>query len=129
MFKGSEMMKRVEHFYTRNSGRLCGYTPKDNYRNEDYLLSGMRETSISIRVTSCDFVMPWKELTEYQRNSMQQKYSDGCECEIIPCYSKPCKPSRHWETQCIWELENSRSGQRYDYRACLKTSSGTCKWD
>ncbi|XP_054616103.1 metalloproteinase inhibitor 2-like [Dunckerocampus dactyliophorus] len=122
MFKGAH--RYIDAVYTPASSAACGVTFT---KGVEYLITGRLAPDGSLHVISCDFIMPWDNLTACQKSNLAQSYRKGCVCQITLCHATPCS-SRPFE--CSWTdfVMNSGSQLQSKHFACLKGGDGFCGW-
>lgn len=97
-------------------------------KGTEYLLTG-KPTNGSILINAGSWVEPWSAVTPAHQAGISGIYAQNCECQITPCFGKPCKPPlkgcdiparkfREFYKSCKW---------RHFY--CLKNEEGSaCSW-
>ncbi|XP_077356022.1 metalloproteinase inhibitor 2-like [Festucalex cinctus] len=123
-FKGVE--KLFGAIYTGPNSAACGITLT---KGVVYLFMGRLQFDGTLHVSLCDFYRPWDALSDAQKKVLD-RYGEGCECTITPCFSFPCCMTSLME--CLWtdflpgKLRNGvLQAQNF---ACIKSSKGCCEW-
>uniref|UniRef100_A0A8C7E6Q4 Metalloproteinase inhibitor 4 n=1 Tax=Naja naja TaxID=35670 RepID=A0A8C7E6Q4_NAJNA len=82
MFKGFEKAKDVQYVFTPLTSAVCGVTLEEGAKKKNqYLLSGVNVTRWK-SFYLCDFIKPWNDLTNSQKNNLREKYKRGCDCKV-----------------------------------------------
>ncbi|KAG8128223.1 hypothetical protein E2320_015079 [Naja naja] len=126
MFKGFEKAKDVQYVFTPLTSAVCGVTLEEGAKKKNqYLLSGVNVTRWK-SFYLCDFIKPWNDLTNSQKNNLREKYKRGCDCKITACQEEPCPIAT--PNECLWTdwlKEQTVYGHQANNCAC---SDGTCSW-
>ncbi|XP_057673630.1 metalloproteinase inhibitor 2-like [Corythoichthys intestinalis] len=121
-FKGPERLFHA--IYTASSSAACGVILS---KDTEYLLMARLHPDGTLHISSCDFYQPWRALT-YTQKSLLDRYQQGCNCKIEPCYSLPCDVSG--PNVCRWTdfLPGVHRGNQTQNYACVRRRDDTCAW-
>ncbi|XP_061741203.1 metalloproteinase inhibitor 2-like isoform X1 [Nerophis ophidion] len=109
-------IRHYDTICTASSSAACGVTLE---KGVEYFVTGQLKSDGSLRVSSCNYVVPWKS----SHDTLVEHFMMGCDCKITRCSSVPCGIGS--PTECLWT--NTFEGQDKQ-SACIKKSDGSCCW-
>ncbi|XP_061830113.1 metalloproteinase inhibitor 2-like [Nerophis lumbriciformis] len=117
IFKGPK--RHFNTFYTGSSSSACGVNLN---KGVQYFITGQLQTDGSLRVSSCNYVVPWKR----SHKILVERYKMGCDCQITRCYGDPCGDRQ--PAGCLWTAWLTGNNQSDKQSACRKRNDGSCVW-
>lgn len=77
--------------------------------NQVYVIMGF-----SPRLSMCNFIKKYSDLTIVMRRGIAGGYKKGCACDVMPCYREGA--CEQYEGECLW---NPHSDCETDYGSCI----------
>ncbi|XP_072771776.1 metalloproteinase inhibitor 2-like [Nerophis lumbriciformis] len=109
-------IRHYDTICTAPSSAACGVTLN---KGVEYFITGRLKPDGSLRVSSCNYVVPWKS----SHDILVEHFMMGCDCKITRCSSVPCGIGS--PTECLW---TNTIDEQDKQSACIKKSDGSCSW-
>ncbi|XP_072771866.1 metalloproteinase inhibitor 2-like [Nerophis lumbriciformis] len=109
-------IRHYDTICTASSSAACGVTLN---KGVEYFITGQLKPDGSLRVSSCNYVVPWKS----SHDILVEHFMMGCDCKITRCSSVPCGIGS--PTECLW---TNTIDEQDKQSACIKKSDGSCSW-
>uniref|UniRef100_UPI00358F1E55 metalloproteinase inhibitor 4-like isoform X2 n=1 Tax=Myxine glutinosa TaxID=7769 RepID=UPI00358F1E55 len=125
VFKGDIVTRTTRYFYSPFEEMVCGIAL--NLKTQ-YIITGMQDKD-KLKINLCDFVKPWKDITNIQKYAFRKTYRRTCACKISHCSSLPCEP--HHIGECAWSdwvKHRSPDGPEAKEKFCQRQRNGICSW-
>ncbi|XP_078518797.1 metalloproteinase inhibitor 1-like [Lissotriton helveticus] len=125
VFKGGAWLSGII-FIDNLDGTSCEVKIDPTNFNKDYLITASGSSATGyLEASGCGVIRLWTELTSRQALGIQKAYKDGCSCEIISSFQKPCDSKCQ---QCKLDgHEEGGSQNQAENQACIP-KGGTCSW-
>ncbi|KAJ4439664.1 hypothetical protein ANN_07792, partial [Periplaneta americana] len=108
---------------TAGSSSLCGVnlTPEKTYLITGKVVAG------KARVSLCNYITPWNQLTVRQKKGFRLLYRQNCQCEIMSCpWWKQCPKEEKPTNGCQWE--GNVTDCQAKHGICMRSPHGGCIW-
>ncbi|XP_061892396.1 metalloproteinase inhibitor 2-like [Entelurus aequoreus] len=109
-------IRHYDTICTAPSSAACGVTLN---KGVEYFITGHLKPDGSLRVSSCNYVVPWKS----SHDILVEHFMMGCDCKVTRCSSVPCGIGS--PTECLW---SNTVDEQDKQSACIKKSDGSCSW-
>lgn len=95
--------------------------------NTEYLLIGIIKDE-KIRLNLGSMLEQWSQVTSAYRAGISGIYAQNCECQITPCFGKPCKPLKGCDVPPR-QLREFYQGCEWRHSYCVENEAGSaCSW-
>ncbi|KAJ9601770.1 hypothetical protein L9F63_000062, partial [Diploptera punctata] len=130
MTEKANVVLKSGRLITGSYSSMCGVDLKPE---QTYLITG-KVLGGKARISICNYIKPWNEISVRQKKGIRRLYTQGClHCEIRDCpWWRQCPKHTVDNSTCQWETsirsDSSLPDCQEKHAICMKTSSGSCQW-